>query len=216
VEFLRQFRFGYAAIDEAHRIKGDTGRNKTVMSLIPGIKKLRLASGTFCHDSPSDLARVVGSMDPTIFGTRAEFNEEFGDIVRGERVARWKEGAQRLIMARIRQHVVVASAMRKEWAAFLPVKHEWVGARNLTEAQQAVYESILNEVEDNIREAAKTNPILRQFLERMERKKEQTEEDGPDLDDADMDLAGMLNPYLARLESFLVSTGRDELGSKLL
>lgn len=217
VEFLRQFRFGYCAIDEAHRMRGNTGRNKTIMAFIPGIKKIRLASGTFCHDSPSDLARVVGALNPTIFGTRDEFNNEFGDQVRGDRVVRWKPGAQRLIMARIREHAVVASAMRKEWAAFLPPKEEWVGARNLTDAQQAVYESILNEVEDNIREAAKTNPILRQFLERAERRKGLLDEEGNVLDeDEGMDLAGMLNPYLARLESFLVSPGRDELGKQVL
>lgn len=227
IDFLRQFNFGYVAIDEAHRIKGKSSRNKSVMALISDIPKKRLASGTFVHDSPSDLARIIGALDPTIFGSREEFNNTYGEIVRGDRVVKWREGAERQIMQRIKEHVVVAGAMRKEWAAFLPKKVEWIGSVNLTSAQQAVYEDILNETIEQIEENAKTNVELRKFLEKKsggsptgegpEESAEEAEEGEREIDeDEGEDMAKLLNPYLARLESFLIAPGRDVLGKQVL
>jgi len=228
IDFLRQFKFGYVAIDEAHRIKGKTARNKATMALIADIPKKRLASGTFVHDSPSDLAMTIAALDPTLFGTREEFNERYGDVVRGSRVIRWREGAQKAIMEKIKTRVVVAGAMRKEWAAFLPKKVEWIGAFDLTEPQQAVYEDLLNEAIEKITQDAKTNKELQKFLSKksgakpaMEEPAEESdeeEEEGERAIDEDEgeDLAQLLNPYLARLEQYLIAPGRDPLGKKLL
>ena len=226
IDFLRQFKFGYVAIDEAHRIKGKTGRNASVMALISDIPKKRLASGTFVHDSPSDLARIIGALDPTIFGTRDEFNTTYGEpgFIKGDRVVKWKPGAERAIMAKIKEHIVVAGAMRKEWAAFLPTKVEWVGGVELTHAQQAVYEDILNETIERIQEDSKTNAALQSLLSSKKPVPEGSAAADAEDEDAEKvtdenegeDLAGMLNAYLERLESFLVAPGSDDLGSKIL
>lgn len=232
IDFLRQFSFGYVAIDEAHRIKGKTARNKAVMALISDIPKKRLASGTFVHDSPSDLALIVAALDPTVFGTREEFNDTYGEVVRGERVVKWKEGAERAIMSKIKTRCVVAGAMRKEWAAFLPKKVEWVGGVDLTSSQQAVYEDILNVTIEEIEKDAATNKELQKFLKGKDKgaapsKKDVDENDSGDYEeeqegeraideDAGEDLAAALNPYLARLEQYLVAPGQDILGKQIL
>lgn len=229
IDFLRQFKFGYVAIDEAHRIKGKTARNKAVMALISDIPKKRLASGTFVHDSPSDLAMTIAALDPTVFGTREEFNDTYGEVVRGGRVIKWKEGAQVKIMQKIKTRCVVAGAMRKEWAAFLPKKVEWVGGVDLTDAQQAVYEDILNETIEQIEQDAKTNKELQKFLRGKAKAESPTSEDDEEESDEEKeegeraidedegeDLASMLNPYLARLEQFLVAPGADILGKRIL
>lgn len=229
IDFLRQFKFGYVAIDEAHRIKGATARNKSVMALVADIPKKRLASGTFVHDSPSDLAMTIAALDPTLFGTRDEFNDRYGLEVRGGRVIKWRPNAQREIMQKIRSRVVIAGAMRKEWAAFLPKKVEWVGGVNLTPAQQAVYEDLLNKVIEQIEQDAKTNKALQDFVKGRHTKdnvrddeadveaEDEVEDERDDVDeDAGEDLSAMLNPYLARLEQFLVAPGSDPLGAALL
>lgn len=227
IDFLRQFKFGYLAIDEAHKIKGETARNKAVMALIADIPKKRLASGTMVHDSPSDLAMQIAALDPTLFGTKEEFNERYGDVVRGGRVIKWKDGAQREIMRKIKSRIVVAGAMRKEWAALLPKKVEWIGGVNLTPSQQAVYEDILNETIQRIEEDAKTHKELQKLVRRQHGLKDEVTdgeaeegatEDGEKVVDEDEgeDLAGLLNPYLARLEQFLIAPGKDPLGAKLL
>lgn len=224
IDFLRQFRFSYAGLDESHKVKNDTGRTQATMCLICDVPKIRLASGTMAHDSPSDMAMQVGAMDPTLFGTKDEFNAKYGEQVSGGRVKIWKPGAQEQIMRKIKSRIVVAGAMRKEWAAFLPTKREWIGGCRLTPNQQAVYDSILEETIQKIEEAARENSELSRFLGRHDRKamREDAEdydadaEDNEHDEDADTDLSALLRPYLARLEQFLMAPGHDPLGNQLL
>jgi SNF2-related domain len=230
IDFLRQFAFGYVAIDEAHKIKGKTARNKSVMALLADIPKKRLASGTFAHDSPSDLARIIGALDPTLFGTRDEFNEQYGEKVRGDRVISWKDGAEKKIMEKIQSRIVVAGAMRKEWAAFLPKRVEKLFGVELTPSQQAVYQDILNHTIEEIEKDAKSKKELQKFLNKgkaggmptndeladEEDEEEGTVEQKAADEDEDEDLATMLNPYLARLEQYLIAPGSDPLGKVIL
>lgn len=221
IDFLRQFNFAYAGLDESHRVKRDTARTKAAMCLITDIPKLRLASGTMAHDSPSDIAMQVASMDPTLFGTREEFNRRYGLRVSGGRVMHWKDGAQEQIRRKINSRIVVAGAMRKEWAAFLPTKREWIGGVNLTTNQQLVYDAILEETLEKIQEDAKENKELAKFLKPQtmigaNQGDPDSDEDDPLDEDAGSDLASLLRPYLARLERFLLAPGKDELGAKLL
>lgn len=211
IEFLRQFKFGYVLLDESHSVKNDSSRTKACMALITDIPMKRLASGTMAHDSPSDLAMQISMLDPTLFGSRDEFNERFGDEVKGDRVVKWKPGAQQAIMAAIKSRVVVAGAMRKEWAALLPETKENFHRVELTPAQFAVYSSILQETLEKIKEEAKTNKGLKAFIDNEGEDKEQAADE-----DAGDSLAALLKPYLARLEQFITAPGRDELGAKLL
>jgi hypothetical protein len=221
IDFLRQFSFAYAGLDESHRVKRDTARTKAAMCLITDIPKLRLASGTMAHDSPSDIAMQVASMDPTLFGTREEFNRKYGSYVSGGRVMHWREGAQEQIRHKINSRIVVAGAMRKEWAAFLPTKREWIGGVELKTNQQLVYDSILEETLEKIQEDAKENKELAKFLKPQtsivpSQNDPEADDDDPLDEDAGSDLASLLRPYLARLERFLLAPGKDELGAKLL
>ena len=223
IDFLRQFNFAYAGLDESHRVKRDTARTKAAMCLITDVPRLRLASGTMAHDSPSDLAMQVAAMDPTLFGTREEFNRKYGLRVTGGRVMHWKDGAQELIRHKINSRIVVAGAMRKEWAAFLPTKREWIGGVELTANQQLVYDAILEETLEKIQADAQQNKELAKFLkprtmivESEDENDAEEDEDDPLDEDAGSDLASLLRPYLARLERFLLAPKADELGQRLL
>ena len=232
IDFLRQFRFGYVALDESHLVKNDTARAKSTMALITDIPKKRLASGTMVHDSPSDLAMQVAMIDPTLFGNREKFNETYGEVVRGGRVIKWKPTAAQDIQKRIESRIVYAKAMRKEWAALLPTKREWIGGVELTPAQQELYNNILDDTVEKITlKAKKGNKNLQKFLG-LDKKKpvsdndedEEVEidpEDESEEEDAADESAGeavenTLRPYLQRLESFLMAPGSDDVGKQLL
>lgn len=224
IEFLRQFKFGYCMLDESHSVKNQSQRTKAAMVLIADIPKKRLASGTMAHDSPSDLAIQIAILDPTLFGSRAEFNDRFGQEVKGEKVIEWKPGAQRDIMRIIKSRVVVAGAMRKEWAALLPTAEENFHGVELTPAQQSVYQAILTEALDKMREDAKSNPALRKFFESQGQQVKQAVEEGEEDDEAEDaadenaggDLEALLGFYLARLEQFITAPTKDDLGDKVL
>lgn len=208
-ELLKQFSFGYCLMDESHYLKNDSARSRAVAALVVDIPKKRLASGTMAHDSPSDLAIQIATLDPTLFGTRDEFNERFAaeDGVKGGRVIEWKPGAQQEIMRIIKSRVVVAGAMRKEWAALLPPVEEQFIPVTLTPAQQRVYNILLAETMEEI-QADKA------LMERMKAAsaEEETEEAKKD-EDSGEDLASMLKPYLSRIEQFITAPARDKLGN---
>lgn len=226
IDFLRQFSFGYAGLDESHKVKNETARTRAAMCLITDIPKIRLASGTMAHDSPSDLAMQIAALDPTLFGTRDEFNAKYGLSISSGRVMHWRPGAQEQIRRKINSRVVTAGAMRKEWAAFLPTKREWIGGVNLKPSQQLVYNAILDETLDKIEEDAKSNKELQKFFGKQRPAVRDYDPDAPDDaeededdirdEDAGSDLAALLKPYLARLERFLMAPGKDPLGAKLL
>jgi hypothetical protein len=218
IDFLRQFGFQYALLDESHKIKNETtARTRAVMSLITDIPKKRLASGTMAHDSPSDLAMQVASMDPTLFGTKDEFNKRYGLDVQGDRVVQWKPGAQEEIRRKIKSRIVDAEAMRKEWAALLPKKTEWIKGVTLTDNQYRVYNEILTGILQQIKEDAKTNKALQKFVnpETEVGDGEDAEDELKD-EDAGEDMANLLKRYLARLEQFMVAPASDPLGDREL
>lgn len=230
IEFLRQFGFGYAMLDESHLVKNEKSqRTKACLNLIADIPKKRLASGTMAHDSPSDLASQIAMMDPTLFGTKEQFNDRFGSKVRGDRVIEWKPGAQQAIMKIIQTRVVVAKAMRKEWAALLPQAEEKFFRVSLTVAQQAVYQSILEDSLEQMRADAKNNKTLQKFFaksgvqiekpqlegdEGLSEEEDEAAEDAAD-ENAGEDLEALLGFYLARVEQFITAPSRDRLGDKL-
>lgn len=230
IEFLRQFGFGYAMLDESHSVKNEgSQRTQAALKLIADIPKKRLASGTMAHDSPSDLASQIAMLDPTLFGSKEAFNARFGLEVSGDRVIKWKPGAQEAIMRMIQTRVVVAKAMRKEWAALLPSADEEIFGVELTPNQMSVYQAILTESLQQMKEDAKTNKTLAKFFAKSGMKTEQPQPGGNEGLDEDADeeaedaadesagedLESMLSFYLARLEQFITAPTRDPLGAHL-
>ena len=205
VEMLRRFNFQYVAVDESHYIKNESARTASVMSLISDIPKKRLASGTMSHDSPSDLAVQIAVMDPTLFGSRDDFNERFGEKVKGNRVIEWKPGAQKEIDRLIKSRVVVAGAQRKEWAALLPPTQEQFFRVNLTPEQYRVYNLILSSTVEEIQQ----NKAL---LQKMQEASDE-ETDAPGSEATAEELEALIKPYLQRLEQFVNAPAQDELGN---
>lgn len=237
VMFLRRFNFQYVLCDESHLLKNDSARSRATMGFIVDIPKKRLASGTMAHDSPSDLAIQASMLDPTLLGSREEFNLRYGEEMRGDRVIKWKGGASnaaKMIFNDLKKRVVIAGAMRKEWAAVLPtIVAKYIGV-DLTPKQMEVYNTILEQTLEKLREEAKTNPTLAKFFEGKgsvkEALRDSDEEDGSgsansaedqkreeDLDEEEgAGLEALLQVHLARLEQFVTAPAKDIIGNQVL
>jgi len=222
IEALRKFKPGYAFMDESHYLRNaKSSRALSVLSLIADIPKKRIASGTLNPDSPSDLPGQVGLLDPTILGSRSDFNNTYGEDVRGDRVMKWRQKGRNNvgdIMRQIKGSVVWTSAKRKEWACALPPRKDLFVSVELTEAQRECYNAIFDDMVMMIRKDAERSGAAKKLLEKLEGKKatEKDEEDFGDLGqtegeeegegdilDEEGDVGMSLQPYLADIERFV-------------
>lgn len=225
IEFLRQFKPGYVMMDESHFLKNTkSARAKAVLSLVSDIPKKRLASGTLNPDSPSDFPGQIALLDPTIFGTRDDFNQTYGADLKGNRVIKWRTVGQNSIssvLPKLRSSVVWVQAKRKEWAAALPERTDRFLAVELTPNQKTMYDAIFDDMIMQIKkDAAQKNKSAQKLLESLTGKKatkEQEEDFGDIADDLNFegdedtsnpaddseDVGPGLQPYLADIERFV-------------
>lgn len=203
VEFLRQFKFDLVAADEAHYLKNDSIRTDAANRLMSEIPRKRLASGTLVTDTPMDIVAETSLLDPTIFGTRADFMNKYADDVKGDKVMAWKEGAARNIRYALQEHAVFVDCRRKEWATLLPDPEEMFYAVDLTPKQLELYHIILDKILDQLKEKAEKNPTLKKLL------------DNADDEENAEKLADLFKTHLSRLEVFLAAPSKDPAGATL-
>jgi hypothetical protein len=219
VELIRQFRPGYAMLDESHLLKNaQSATFKSVMNLIADVPKKRIASGTLNPDSPSDLPSQVAIMDPTVFGTREDFNNTYGEVVSGGRVMKWQQSGPNsvsTVMAKLKRNVVWCQAKRKEWACALPRRRDHFIPVQLTDRQREVYDAIFEDMVQQIRKAAQTDKNAQKLLDSLEGKKasagdeedfgDMGESSEEDLIDDSQDIGPGLQPYLVDIERFVTN-----------
>lgn len=220
VEMIRKFKPGYVMLDESHFLKNaQSATFKSVMNLITDIPKKRIASGTLNPDSPSDLPAQMAILDPTILGTREDFNNTYGEVVSGNRVLKWRQAGKNSVssvMGKVKDNVVWCSAKRKEWACALPDRKDRFINVELSEAQRAVYDAIFDDMIQQIRKNAETDKNARRLLDSLTgNKASQVDEDDfsdvgagdEDLLDDENDVGPGLQPYLADIERFVTNPG---------
>ena len=223
VEFLRQFRFQYVICDESHKLKNTSATvSRAVATLISDIPKKRLASGTFMDNSPSDIAGQMSLMDPTIFGSEENFNSKYSESGSKSKIVKYRPGAELEILNKLRTNTRYISVKRKEWAAALPPRIESMQHMvSLSTEQRRVYEIILQKSIEELQDAAKTNSKLADLLGIGVKSDPNADQEAiiADLDEeeSDNDMVGgldkLLQPYLARLEAFIVAPASDPLGN---
>jgi len=209
IEFIRQFNPKVFYSDETHMLKSESNRQSAVHRLIADIPKKRGASGTFVQDTIRDLVKQASLFDPSIFGTPDDFVKEFALEVRGSKVLEWMPGTEALVKQRLRENFIYAEAQRKEWAAILPKPVESFNKVDMTPRQYEVYNQILNQVVEAIREEMEKNQALKDLLN-TEAGTEGEEQD------ENFSIDQLLKPYLARLERFITAPGKDVLGATAL
>lgn len=221
VEMIRRFRPGYVMLDESHFLKNSKSATfKSVLNLIADIPKKRLASGTLNPDSPSDLPAQVALMDPTIFGSREDFNNTYGEIVSGQRVVKWRQTGENSIgkvLPKLQRNIVWCQAKRKEWACALPPRQDRFISVELTEAQRRVYDAIFEDMIQQIRKKAETDKTAKRLIDSLEGRKASADDESDfgdlgdgentndDLLDDEGDLGPGLQPYLVDIERFVTN-----------
>lgn len=217
VEMIRKFKPGYVMLDESHFLKNaQSATFKSVMNLITDIPKKRIASGTLNPDSPSDLPAQMAILDPTILGTREDFNNTYGEQVSGNRVLKWRQNGKNSVssvMGKVKDNVVWCEAKRKEWACALPPRSDRFINVELSETQRAVYDAIFDDMIQQIRKNAETDKAARKLLDSLTgTKSSQQDEDDfgdvggdEDLLDDEGDVGPGLQPYLADIERFVTN-----------
>ena len=188
VEMLRKFKPGYVFMDESHKMKNAKSKTyKALMGLVADIPKKRIASGTMSPDSPSDLPGQIAFLDPTIFGTRDQYNEAFGAEFRGSRVTKWKAGAGGEAIAIIKRNIVWAPAKRREWACALPDRVDMVYSVDFSDEQLRVYNAIFDDKINSILSSAKNDKELSKLLKILDGRAKPSEDSDPENDFLDLE-----------------------------
>lgn len=230
VDMMRQFAPGYVMMDESHFLRNvGRARFKAVMSLVADVKKKRIASGTMNPDSPSDLPGQMAILDPTIFGSRQDFNDTYAEKIAGGRVISWNTkgpNAVSTVLSKLKNNIVWAPAKRKEWACALPDREDRFIAVELTDNQKVMYDAIFDDLIQLIKSKAETDKKAKKLLDSLTGKAASPEDEkefgdlgdvpGNDEDDeddeggeggpnADDDVGAGLQPYLADIERFVTN-----------
>lgn len=231
-EFLKTLGIDSLTVDESHQLRNASSHkaaNTRRLALSDGVKYRTLATGTFINNKLSDTAGQFAMIDPSVFGNKQDFNDEFGAAYGGGDVTLWADNAEKNVRARIAQQCALITAKRKEWGPILPelkeVFHAIVSENRretedevcYTEAWKAAYDSILH----NELEKMMENPDIRKRIEGAKGKRVKNKDlDDDDDDEAEnddgLDLGGLLNPYLQRLERFMTASSTDEMVKELL
>lgn len=202
VEFLISVGIDFFAVDESHQLRNEKAtKTMSARKLALGIKYKMLMTGTLINNNLGDIAGQYALLDPSLFGNRGDFVDEFGDTVHGQKVITWKEDAEAKIKERISGQCMLIEAKRKEWGAALPHLVENLYVVKFEELNQEWYACYKAILEVTLEEIKKNKALVAQM-----------EEDEID----EIDLASALNPYLQRLEAFMVAPNADPLAAKLL
>ena len=211
VEFLRSFHFGYAICDESHQLKNvKADRSNAVRTLLADIPFIRLSSGTLAYNRINDLVGQTAIMDPSIFGSKDDFDKQYGDFTERGRLIGLKQDAEISIDRKIKSQMVIARAQRKEWAALLPKTKTRYHLVDLTPLESNVYNQILELTAESIA----TNSDIQKSMKKLEQMREELKKNyDPELEDEieekETKLGSRLTPYLQRLERFVVDPLRE-------
>ena len=205
VEFLRQFQFGYALCDESHQLKSEKSlKGKAVKILLSDIPMIRLASGTLAYNRINDIVGQASIMDPSLFGTQADFENTYGKFVKGK-YAGLKHGMEAVINSRLKDDMVIAGAQRKEWAALLPQTETNYHMVNLSLQEQEIYQKVLDIASEHLEDT----PELKKAMEELEKLKAQqkieySQERQDLIDEREERLTSRITPYLQKLERLII------------
>lgn len=205
VEFLRQFQFGYALCDESHQLKSEKSiKARAVNILLSDIPMIRLASGTLAYNRINDIVGQASIMDPSLFGTQADFENTYGKFVKGK-YAGLKHGMEAVINSRLKDDMVIAGAQRKEWAALLPQTETNYYMVNLSPQEQEIYQKVLDIASEHLEDT----PELKKAMEELEKLKAQQKVDFSQerqdlIDEREERLTSRITPYLQKLERLII------------
>lgn len=183
-------------LDESHLIKDPkTLQHNAVIQLGEGVPYKRIATGTLAPNYPKDIVGQVAFIDPTIFGSVKQFEEDYpyNDPSPEEKMRVVSECKEAL------KSVGLVSYTRKDWFHKLPKIEEDFHIVELTDAQRKVYNAIVTSIMDGVKPGTKEHE---QWLEIQS--------------NPDAAIPAWLLPKLHRLNDFPNNPAGDATGDVVL
>jgi len=209
-EWLRQWGFDAAMIDESHFLRNESARTFSTQRVLSDIPHTTLATGTFITNKLSDVVNQMRVIDPSVFENEDKFRKRFVAVDATGKALKWRTGAEEEVAQEIGKHSTYIKISKKEWACLLPHAIENFYFTDMNDIQRGLYQTILNKTLEDIKIAMQKHKTLRKVLSGNE------DEDEEDSEMDDEAIEGMLQPYLARLERFLTAPGLDPVGAQIL
>ena len=160
LEAYRPFQFSVAVLDEAQHIKNRSTQNAVAAKQINAVSRLVL-TGTPIENSVADLWSIMDFLMPDYLGEYESFRENYEQpIAEGDR-----EGELAQLKLRRKLNPFLLRRIKKDVAKDLPDKIIKVSFCTLTQDQQRVYNTLLNESRHTINGLVKAKGFDRSRFE---------------------------------------------------
>ena len=156
IEGIRQIPWDVIYIDESHRAKNPkSGYYMNYAKIVEVADHVRLMSGTFVHNTLTDVLGQVNLMYPDLLPSKHDFLIEHADnivdAIKGKDPV-WSDGAEKNVMEDLKQKLDLVQIRRAEWSHVLPQVHLMFYTVNLTPRQEKIYDLLFRLEQDKIDE----------------------------------------------------------------
>ena len=163
-EILIECEFDTVILDESHKVRNlDSNLTVATSMVVAQAKTKLLMSGTLITNTTSDYVGQMSMIDPTVFGSKDNFKEEYLESAgRGEVES---VSTMTSIVNRVQQAILPYAKKitfkRREWAPFLPKIIEYTNMVRMSDVQQSFYEDLMNKALEEIRGNPKYAKLFR-------------------------------------------------------
>lgn len=189
-------------LDEVHNIRnGKSLRSQAVMQMAPRLKVKRGMTGTLIPNTPKDVFMQAAFVDPTLFGSYENFLETYAaEYNRNGKVTSWRSNAMKE-MRLLLQSKGMVSIRRSNWMYVLPKMVKTFHKVQLSPASQKLYDNIVTDIIDEIKNDPKLSTMLAEFEMAAE-------------GDEGLDFGPLLAKFMP-LDQFITNPTVHPLGKKL-
>lgn len=157
IDFIKQFPFNYAILDESQSIKNASSANfRAVMQL--HTKNRLILTGTPLENSTLDLWSQMSFINPGLLGSLNSFKYKFHNLIEKEK----DENALSTLLVKIKPFMLRRN--KKQVASDLPEKIESVVYCEMTEEQEKIYEETKSFVRNQLLDLSKGGTLKRSSI----------------------------------------------------
>lgn len=158
--------FDYVACDESHNVRNEESARFQALSHLCGAPYVRMASGTFLANNPSDVVGPLKLLFPHMDFDAKKIEKLYGRTETKEGVTWSREGLKRLRDDLGKLGMV--SLRRSAWFDKLPKRTDALSVVHMKPEQEKIHEAVLNDAMDQIESEAEDDPILKRALDDAE------------------------------------------------
>ena len=143
VDFIKKYAFDSIFSDESHNFKNaTTDTHQAMIQLGQLARRKGIATGTITPNKQSDIVGQTAFLDPALFGTKKDFEDEF---LVDAKAGVFDTGAEAIIQERLRS-IGIITKTRKDWFYTLPKINDNFHMVHLSERQRVLYDSLITDI----------------------------------------------------------------------